>query len=349
MTRKVLVIDDQPLEGEMIEHILRRARPDVIYCGQALNASDGIRMASEREPDLIFLDIRMPGMDGLSAIAPLREACPQAQIVMLTAFDDFDSLRTAMRAGTADYLLKPIRPADILDALDACDRSREPKEKAVRTDVQAESAAALTDAVRLGDRQKADAAAQRFLTLSGTLDEANVIRVSVRCMEWASALAAPAGEPVDGLTYFYQEFVREATSAKRPEQLAEQFRAFVRQATELFGHAVGDVAYLQVARAKQYVSEHFHEALLLSDVAQSLYLSTAYFSRLFKEKAGMTFSDYLAQVRVDHAKRLLATTDLSIAEVAAAIGYQEANSFSRLFKTRTGKSPSDYRAAQRQR
>ena len=71
-------------------------------------------------------------------------------------------------------------------------------------------------------RQKADAAAQRFLTLSGTLDEANVIRVSVRCMEWASALAAPAGEPADGLTYFYQEFVREATSAKRPEQLAEQ-------------------------------------------------------------------------------------------------------------------------------
>ena len=123
MTRKVLVIDDQPLEGEMIEHILRRARPDVIYCGQALTASDGIRMASEREPDLIFLDIRMPGMDGLSAIAPLREACPQAQIVMLTAFDDFDSLRTAMRASRSGRRTSSTRSTR---ATEAASRRRRP-------------------------------------------------------------------------------------------------------------------------------------------------------------------------------------------------------------------------------
>ena len=349
MSKKVLVIDDQPLEGEMIELILKRERPDAVYCGQALNAPDGIRMAAASRPDLIFLDIRMPGMDGLSAIAPLRAACPEAQIVMLTAFDDFSSLRTAMRAGTADYLLKPIRPADILGALDACAAQSAPEPKAVRADEAAAASAALTEAVRLGDRARADAAAQRYLSAFGVLDEANVIYVSVRCMEWASGLAASAEQPVDGLTYYYQEFVRAATSARQPEQLAGHFSEFVRKAAELYGHAAGDVAYLQVARAKEYVSEHFHEPLLLSDVAQSLYLSTAYFSRLFKEKAGMTFSDYLAQVRIDHARRLLATTDLSIAEVAAAIGYQEANSFSRLFKTRTGASPSDYRAAQHQR
>ncbi len=347
--RRVLVIDDQPLEGEMIELILRRERPDAVYCGQALNASDGIRMAASAQPDLIFLDIRMPGMDGLSAIAPLRAACPEAQIVMLTAFDDFSSLRSAMRAGTADYLLKPIRPADILGALDACDRKGAMQAAPSGGDDLPAASAALTDAVRLGDRQKAEAAAQRYLAVFGELDETNVIHVSVRCMEWASGLAAQPEQPVDGLTYYYQEFVRAATSAKKPDQLAGHFCEFVRKAAELYGHAAGDVAYLQVARAKEYVSEHFHEALLLSDVAQSLYLSTAYFSRLFKEKAGMTFSDYLAQVRIDHARRLLATTDLSIAEVAAAIGYQEANSFSRLFKTRTGVSPSDYRAAQHQR
>ena len=98
-----------------------------------------------------------------------------------------------------------------------------------------------------------------------------------------------------------------------------------------------------------YLSQNCTENISLDDAADYAGFSRYHFSRLFKEKAGMTFSDYLAQVRVDHAKRLLATTDLSIAEVAAAIGYQEANSFSRLFKTRTGKSPSDYRAAQRQR
>ena len=56
-------------------------------------------------------------------------------------------------------------------------------------------------------------------------------------------------------------------------------------------------------------------------------------------------ADYLASCRVERARQLLATTDLSISEVANAIGYQEANSFSRLFKTRTGQSPSEYRAS----
>ena len=99
-----------------------------------------------------------------------------------------------------------------------------------------------------------------------------------------------------------------------------------------------------MAEAKQYISAHLHEPLQLSDIARRLYLSTAYFSRLFKEKTGMTFSEYLAGCRVERARQLLATTDLSVSEVAAAIGYQEANSFSRLFKARTGQTPSDYRA-----
>ena len=72
MPLSVLVIDDQPLEGEMSSYILHRDRPEVTYAGQALNAADGIRMAGESKPDLIFLDIKMPGMDGLTATREIR-------------------------------------------------------------------------------------------------------------------------------------------------------------------------------------------------------------------------------------------------------------------------------------
>ena len=94
-----------------------------------------------------------------------------------------------------------------------------------------------------------------------------------------------------------------------------------------------------------YLSQNCTENISLDDAADYAGFSRYHFSRLFKEKIGMTFSDYLASCRVERARQLLATTDLSISEVANASGYQEANSFSRLFKTRTGQSPSEYRAS----
>lgn len=349
MSISVLVIDDQPLEGEMISYVLRQDRPDVVYAGQALNAADGIRMAAVSQPSLIFLDIKMPGMDGLTAISHLRQASPRTQIIMLSAFDDFEYLRGALRAGAKDYLLKPVRPADILSALDSLETT-EPPVQAVPTPSLPQTDH-LTEAILSGDSDRAEECARHFLSTFLLLDHANIIYACVRCMEFASELAQTAseGQTGDGLNFLYQEFVHQVSTLKEPELLEHYFLHFVRGAADIYGHMAGDVGYRQISQAKRYIADHYHESLQLSGVAKKLYLSTAYFSRLFKEKTGVTFSDYLANCRIERAKQLLATTDLSIAEVSVAVGYQEANSFSRLFKARTGQSPSDYRAAQREK
>lgn len=348
MSLSVLVIDDQPLEGEMISLILHRNRPDAVYVGQALNAAEGIRLTALHQPDLIFLDIKMPGMDGLTAISHLQQACPNVQIIMLSAFDDFEYLRGALRAGAKDYLLKPVRPSDILSALDSS-KQNTPSIPPVSTSAPALQTNQLSEAIRQGDCDGAEEQARRFLRSYLFLDQSTIIYACVRCMEFASELTQSVedGQSRDGLIFLYQEFVQQVSTLKEPKLLEQHFVEFVRNTAGIYGHITGDLGQRQIADAKRYIAEHYHEALQLSEVAKKLYLSTAYFSRLFKEKTGMTFSDYLANCRIDRARQLLATTDLSIAEVSAAIGYQEANSFSRLFKTRTGQSPSDYRAAQR--
>ena len=345
MPLSVLVIDDQPLEGEMISYILHRDRPEVTYAGQALNAADGIRMAGESRPDLIFLDIKMPGMDGLAAISHLRRASPRSRIIMLTAFDDYELFRAALRAGAQDYLLKPVRPAGILAALDETGSQTE-ESAAPPSDDGPDCARVLTQAILDGDENGAAARAQSYLAAYGVTG-GNLTYTCACCMKFAAELTQAAAEKpsADALTYLYQDFVRRVSSVQSPEVLTEHFTGFARQAAGLLGNGAGEAGLRQVAEAKQYISAHLHEPLQLSDIARRLYLSTAYFSRLFKEKTGMTFSEYLAGCRVERARRLLATTDLSVSEVAAAIGYQEANSFSRLFKTRTGQTPSDYRAS----
>lgn len=103
-----------------------------------------------------------------------------------------------------------------------------------------------------------------------------------------------------------------------------------------------------IAAAKAFIEAHLGESITLTDVANSLYLSPAYFSRLFRTRTGMTFSAWLAERRIARARQYLEETSLPVAAISSKVGYQEANSFTRLFRSATGLSPTEYRKAHKQ-
>ncbi len=100
-----------------------------------------------------------------------------------------------------------------------------------------------------------------------------------------------------------------------------------------------------VERAIRLMRERYREELDRDELAEAVSLSPAYFSTLFKKVTGFGPMQYLGKIRVDHAKTLLRTTDLSIAEVAQAVGFTDAFYFTRVFTKATGFSPRDYRKA----
>jgi len=96
-------------------------------------------------------------------------------------------------------------------------------------------------------------------------------------------------------------------------------------------------------QAKRYIDNNYaNPDLSLSSVANAICTSPNYLSTVFKEKIGTNFSEYLTEVRIRQAEKLLATTDLSISEIALRVGYQNINYFSMTFKKVTGNSPSKY-------
>jgi len=97
------------------------------------------------------------------------------------------------------------------------------------------------------------------------------------------------------------------------------------------------------ARAAAYLEGHFPEHVSLTQIADELHVSPFYLSHVFREEMGVTFSEYLARIRIKEAQRLLATTGLSIADVAARVGYREPNYFGRVFKKATGMPPLAWR------
>ena len=100
---------------------------------------------------------------------------------------------------------------------------------------------------------------------------------------------------------------------------------------------------LVIKKAINYINEHFSENITLGTVADEVFLSHAYFSRLFKSETGMTFSEYVNYVRVEESKKYLLDLEYNISEVATAVGFSDQSYYTKVFKKREGISPGQYR------
>jgi len=112
MQPRVLIVDDHPLTRDALATLLAGNDFDVV--GQASDGQEAIELAASLRPQLVLLDLSMPGLDGLSALPGLREAVPDAEVIVLTASGTEDNLLAAIRAGAAGYLLKSEPPDRIV-------------------------------------------------------------------------------------------------------------------------------------------------------------------------------------------------------------------------------------------
>lgn len=115
MAERIIVADDHPLTRDALASLLGRNGFDVV--GEAADGAEAIELASSTQPDLVLLDLSMPGMDGLAALPRLRAAAPGCEVVVLTASGTESNLLAAIRAGAAGYLLKSEPPERIVGFL----------------------------------------------------------------------------------------------------------------------------------------------------------------------------------------------------------------------------------------
>lgn len=112
----VLIIDDHTLFRSGIRLLLQR-QDGFEVVGEAGDGLEGVKLAKRLEPDVVLLDLHMPGVGGLEALQLLQEELPQVQVVMLTVSEDAQDLLEALRIGARGYLLKNIETDFLLDAI----------------------------------------------------------------------------------------------------------------------------------------------------------------------------------------------------------------------------------------
>ncbi|WP_043930530.1 response regulator [Bacillus sp. EB01] len=505
---KLLIVDDEQIEREGLRAILQKAFPDILI-EEAKNGSTAIALADEFHPDLILMDIKMPGMSGLEAIAAIKENQPHIKFVMVTAFDMFEYARQAIKLGVKDYLLKPSKATEITTTvgrvLQECKSEKHSLESRKIQDAAMQKALALveTDVVTqllfdhvhevhinmlvemldirsanqsfimlvilpeepesyysmvkekvrkahsgwvgamyshqipiivfrkqdVSFRSQAASLARDILSLSNSsLSKDWFIGIGNVCdsldqirQSYQESLIASMDRTIPARHRFYMDTPILGGDGNRQHDKQKQKQFFdqvrlgewgqVRQGvmeviqscendgvnllqaqqrvlellwltTRLmdeigievetpiysaqaqdYRHLRSETSYLlekirqkhaenyekkdtdSILKIKHYIIEHSHEDISLEALGNKVGLSPIYISKIFKEKLGVNYIDFLTECRIEKAKKLLNDLEKSIKEITFEVGYHEPNYFSKVFKKATGTSPKEYRTS----
>ena len=104
---KVMIIDDEPIIRKGLRNIIDWKQYDCEICAEAADGVEGAELIRSLRPDIIFTDIKMPEVDGLSMIKEIRENISDCKIIILTGYRDFDYAQEAIKLGAFDFILKP--------------------------------------------------------------------------------------------------------------------------------------------------------------------------------------------------------------------------------------------------
>lgn len=246
---RAVIADDEEIIRNGLKKLIESYDLDLSVVGTAQDGEEALELINTYQPELILMDINMPFMNGLEVIEKTRELDPNAKIIIISGYDQFEYAQKALELGVYCYLLKPIQYRDFKNIII----------KAINS---------YSD--RMWEINK--------------LKENNIDNISHKC--------------------------------------------------------IGN-------QAINYIKENFTQNdLTLSFLADKLHISQPYLTRIIKQKAGMSFTDYLNKLRINMAIKLLLDADNSytINDIANMVGYSSQHYFSRAFKNYMGLSPNQYKS-----
>lgn len=121
---KIMIADDHPLYAEGLKNLFKAN--DFAISAVVNNGDEAVKVALNKEPDLIFMDIEMPGLDGIEATRQIKAKLPETKVLILTSFEEDDSLIKAIKAGASGYLLKSLDGEELINSLKELEKGKNP-------------------------------------------------------------------------------------------------------------------------------------------------------------------------------------------------------------------------------
>ena len=372
---RVLLVDDEPFITQGLTLLIDWAAEGCEIAGTAKNGVEAINILKKEKIDLVLTDIRMPECDGLTLLERVKnEGISEAYFIVMSGFDEFDYVQKAMRYGCVDYIVKPVDQAELLRAVQKVSlmykKTIEEEERIhelenARADQY--SIAALIGTYENGNRQCCTIICKEMMDLLVSAVEQNdkeQIQKSVSDFYRMIKDENISKESVDfNISYLLFQLIHIA-SEQDDEVNQEEIMRFISESSFEDGKIVENSEYLLrfcqeyadyisqlrgraaqgiLRDVEKEIKNHFAENISLREMSRKYFINSAYLGQIFKKKYGQSFKDYLTDVRIKEAAKLLATTDKKIIITAEETGYKDCDYFVQKFIERMGCTPSKYR------
>ncbi|HNX62318.1 MAG TPA: response regulator [Candidatus Limiplasma sp.] len=350
MGYRVVIIDDEPWTREVLRSLGEWDRLGLSVAGEASDGESGLALIRQLHPDIVLTDIRMPLMSGLELLEALRREDSRARVIMVSGYDDFGYARSALRMDATDYLLKPVKAAELNAQLQKCiDQLDRALPGGPAQDVSGfmdapwvqrymPLRAALQAQLTAGDTA---ALSSSFARIEGVIDPppARTLLIAlyydlVGMLErHVVAAGYRIGEVVTGGGIV---FSGETTLAEVLGHVQAQYAEALERLEALIRSQRG----LNMAQVVSYAQAHATQGVTLEQTARQFFVTPEYLSRVFKAHTGQGFSEYTMGLRMQKAKELLAS-GAPAKELHTALGFSEQANFYKVFKRYFGVTPGE--------
>ena len=293
---KVVIIDDEPIIVEGISRVVPWADYGCEVADTACSGMEGLEIIRKVRPDIIFTDISMPGMDGLSMIAALRVEFPDMLIAILTGYRDFDYAQKAIRLGVNRFLLKPSNMDEIKETLQfMADTLNKRKEEARGlAEILKKEREEAGGAAAVGEKEEAGgAAAGKQKAAGGAAETDKRAAVSTAASEESADQSENAGSFIvkTALKYMEENYKKKITLA----DVAEKTYVSQWHLSKLINGHTGKsfselLNHIRIEEAKKLLRD---PSLRIGDISEEVgFMDVAHFSKVFKKLEGISANEY---------------------------------------------------------
>ncbi len=332
----LLIVDDERLERIALKMYFDNNVDACKTCHEASCGADALKMIDDGDYDIVLMDIRMPGEDGLSITKQIKEKYDNISVIMLTAYAEFDYAQRAVKIHADDYLLKPSRPEHISQSI-----SKALLKKRQLQNVEHSNAVEVFVKYLMSGRYRESIEAfdnyiaSRPLQMEKQAEDMKLILEGILRLVEQYEL-----EMID-------ENISDLKKIKNIFHDAPVIREAIQNIMNDIFHEIIEKKLCRHPReidyALDYIEYNLKCRLSLDQIAGYMNISPQYFSRYFKKEIGTNFVQYLSTRRIEYAKKEILYSRKTIGEISFELCFNEANYFSKVFRKHTGMTPSEYK------
>ncbi len=335
---KILLVDDEYLEREALRIIINKGYKDAEIVGETGLGKQAIELSESLNPDIIFMDIKMPGIDGIEASRIIKEKNKDRIIIVLTAYEEFEFAHRAIRAKVDDYILKPARPENIIQSI-----KRHFNDKNEISNEQ-NNIDTLLDAINNCNYKKSKEALNKLIDISLQVHDNDTKKIK----EFIKVVCDSMIKVSKEMDLNIDELIMKRINNSQMS-LVDYYSIrtdLYKLLEKIFDKIIKEKLYdsqSEMEMVLNYIEKNICEGVGLEEVADYVNLSPYYLSKLFKKEFGINFINYVTNRKIEEAKELLEKTDLPIINISLELSFNEPNYFSKVFKKVVGVTPSQYR------